>query len=79
MFATNRTSSTPAPANEDGISNLYTAFSGVQCYMEGWTYAMSNIGVEQSIVDHRRAVVTRLFDGTADTDALTALCEEEGI
>ena len=35
------------------------------------------MGVEQSIVEHRRAVVTRLFDGTADT--LTALCEEEGI
>lgn len=79
VFATNRTSSTPAPADEDGISNLYTAFSGVQCYMEGWTYAMSNMGVEQSIVEHRRAVVTRLFDGTADTDTLTALCEEEGI
>lgn len=28
VFATNRTSSTPAPADEDGISNLYTAFSG---------------------------------------------------
>ncbi len=79
VFATNRTSSTPAPADEDGISNLYTAFSGVQCYMEGWTYAMSNMGVEQSIVEHRRAVVTQLFDGTADTDTLTALCEEEGI
>lgn len=47
--------------------------------MEGWTYAMSNMGVEQSIVEHRRAVVTRLFDGTADTGTLTALCEEEGI
>lgn len=79
VFATNRTSSTPAPADEDGISNLYTAFSGVQCYMEGWTYAMSNMGVEQSIVEHRRAVVTRLFDGTADAGTLTALCEEEGI
>ena len=35
VFATNRTSSAPPPAGEDGISNLYTAFSGVQCYMEG--------------------------------------------
>ena len=79
VFATNRTSSTPPPADEDGISNLYTAFSGVQCYMEGWTYAMSNMGVEQSIVEHRRAVVSRLFDGSADAETLTALCEEEGI
>lgn len=79
VFATNRTSSTPPPAEEDGISNLYTAFSGVQCYMEGWTYAMSNMGVEQSVVEHRRAVVSRLFDGSADADTLAALCEEEGI
>lgn len=79
VFATNRTSSTPAPADEDGISNLYTAFSGVQCYMEGWTYAMSNMGVAREVVEHRRAVVGQLFDGTADGDALAALCEEEGI
>lgn len=79
VFVTNRTSSTPPPADEDGISNLYTAFSGVQCYLEGWTYAMSNMGVEQRVVEHRRAVVSRLFDGSADGDTLTALCEEEGI
>ena len=79
VFATNRTSSTPAPAEEDGISNLYTAFSGVQCYMEGWTYAMSNMGVEQSIVEHRRDVMAQLFGGSADADTISALCEEEGI
>ena len=79
MFATNRTSSAPPPSGEDGISNVYTAFSGVQCYMEGWTYAMSNMGVPQRTVEHRRAVVARLFDAATGADALQALCREEGI
>lgn len=79
VFATNRTSSAPPPAGEDGISNLYTAFSGVQCYMEGWTYAMSNMGVPQAEVEHRRAVVDALFSGTMDAAALADLCEQEGI
>lgn len=79
VFATNRTSSAPPPVSEDGISNLYTAFSGVQCYMEGWTYAMSNMGVPQQEVEHRRAVVNTLFAADTDANTLTALCEEEGI
>lgn len=79
VFATNRTSSAPPPSGEDGISNVYTAFSGVQCYMEGWTYAMSNMGVPQRTVEHRRAVVARLFDAATSADALQALCREEGI
>lgn len=79
VFATNRTSSAPPPAGEDGISNLYTAFSGVQCYMEGWTYAMSNMGVPQAEVEHRRAVVDALFSGTLDAAALADFCGQEGI
>ena len=79
VFATNRTSSAPPPSSEDGISNVYTAFSGVQCYMEGWTYAMSNMGVPQQTVEHHRAVVARLFDADTGTDALQALCRKEGI
>ena len=77
VFATNRTSSSPEA--DDGISNLYTAFSGVQCYMEGWTYAMSNMGVPQQTVEHRRAVVDELFGAGTGADSLTALCEREGI
>ena len=79
VFATNRTSSAPPPVSEDGISNLYTAFSGVQCYMEGWTYAMSNMGVEPAVVEHRRAVVDTLFSADTDAETLTDLCREEGI
>ena len=79
VFATDRTSSAPPPAEEDGISNLYTAFSGVQCYMEGWTYAMSNMGVPQAEVEHRRAVVAELFDPDTPAETLVTLCREEGI
>lgn len=79
VFATNRTSSAPPPVSEDGISNLYTAFSGVQCYMEGWTYAMSNMGVDAAVVEHRRAVTDTLFAPGTDPAVLTALCREEGI
>lgn len=79
VFATNRTSSTPPPVTQDGISNVYTAFSGVQCYMEGWTYAMSNMGVPQAEVEHRRAVVDTLFAGDTPPADLQALCRAEGI
>ena len=79
VFATDRTSSAPPPASEDGISNVYTAFSGVQCYLEGWTYAMSNMGVEASVVEHRRAVVAALFDPADDPEQVTELCRREGI
>lgn len=78
VFATNRTSSAPPPVGEDGISNLYTAFSGMQCYMEGWTYAMSNMGVDAAVVEHRRAVVDALFAAPDAQDA-AALCRDEGI
>ena len=79
IFATNRTSSSPPPASEDGISNLYTAFSGVQCYMEGWTYAMNNMGVPQAEVEHRRAVVEQLFSQDAQMQDIAVLCQEESI
>ena len=79
VFAVDRTSGAPPPAAEDGISNVYTAFSGVQCYLEGWTYAMSNMGVQQQTVEHRRAVVAALFDPDASARQVEALCRAEGI
>ena len=79
VFATNRTSGSPDPENEDGISNVYTAFSGVQCYMEGWTYAMSNMGVPAAEVEHRRAVVAALFCPDTAPQTREVLCKREGI
>ena len=79
VFATNRTSGTPDPENEDGISNVYTALSGVQCYMEGWTYAMSNMGVPAPVVEHRRAVAADLFGPDTTPEERRELCDREGI
>lgn len=81
VFLTNRTSGLPDPdpAGQDGISNVYTAFSGVQCYMEGWTYAMSNMGVPASLVEHRRAVIGRVFDSGVSAADRESLCRQEGV
>lgn len=81
VFLTNRTSGLPTPDldGQDGISNVYTAFSGVQCYMEGWTYAMSNMGVPADMVEHRRAVVDKVFDAHTPATDLPPLCREEGV
>ena len=77
VFSTNRTSSNP---NElDGISNVYSALSGRQGYMEGWTYAVSNMGVSQEIVSHRQSVTEQLFSGTLSQESFQLLCNQEGI
>ncbi len=77
VFATNRTSSTPTAS--DGISNVFSAFSGRQSYMEGWTYAVSNMGVSQDIVAHRQQVLDQIFSGQLSKQQLTKLCQQEGI
>lgn len=81
VFLTNRTSGLPTsdPDGQDGISNVYTAFSGVQCYMEGWTYAMSNMGVPADMVEHRRAVIAEVFDAATPADVRESLCRAEGV
>lgn len=79
VFVTNRTSQLPTPDNEDGISNVYSAFSGVQCYMEGWTYAMSNMGVSRPVVEHRRAVIGEIFSAETSAEKAIELCVDEGI
>src|SRR5699024_12735003 len=43
------------------------------------SYAMSNMGVEPAVVEHRRAVVDTLFSADTDAETLTDLCREEGI
>ena len=79
VFVTNRTSQLPTPDNEDGISNVYSAFSGVQCYMEGWTYAMSNMGVSRPVVEHRRAVIREIFSAETSAEKALQICRDEGI
>lgn len=77
IFATNRTSSTPAQI--DAISNVYSAFSGCQAYMEGWTYAVSNMGVDTNVVAHKQYINAALFDNTTSATRRYELCKEEGI
>lgn len=60
-FATNRTSHTPAV--EDAISNGYSALSGRPAYLEGWTYAMTNMGVDNDVICAKMDVNAELFSG----------------
>ena len=77
QFATNRVNT--APDRTDGISNLYSALSGRQAYMEGYAYAYTNEGVSEAVVTHKRDTNTALF--SADTAPQTAaeLCRANGI
>lgn len=77
VFATNRTSG--FPSQTDGISNAYSAFSGRQAYMEGWTYAVSNMGVSQEVVDHRLQVNEKLFSPDTTVKEIEELCRTEQI
>lgn len=77
QFATNRIHS--MSVGEDGISSLYTAMSGRQAYMEGYTYAVTNMGVSAPVVAEKRAVNDALFDAATPPEQVRALCEREGI
>lgn len=46
LFATNRIDAQPGTG--EGVSCIYTALSGRQAYMEGYTYAVTNMGVAGS-------------------------------
>ena len=76
MFATNRTSHTPEVL--DAISNGYSAMSQRQAYMEGWTYAMTNMGVDRGVLEHKQNVNAALFSGCTAQEA-AALGEQEHI
>lgn len=77
MFATNRTSGTPEQT--DAISNCYSAFSARQAYMEGWTYAMTNMGVDKEVLAYKQWINGMLFDGSTAGAELADLCRQEGI
>lgn len=77
IFATNRTSGHPDYA--DGISNCYSALSGVQAYMEGWTYAVTNMGVDQAVVAHKQETNAKFFDANTDAETLRTLAQAERV
>lgn len=77
VFATNRTDS--APGKGDGISNLYTAYSGRQAFMEGYTYALTNMGISQQLLAERMQANAALFSAGTDPQQVVQLCTQNGI
>lgn len=76
VFATNRISATPAV--EDAISNIYTGLSGRQAWLEGWTYAVTNMGVGPDFLAEKRWVNEELFSGLPTGEA-RALARQAGV
>ncbi len=77
QFATNRIHSMRNAT--DGISSLYTAMSGRQAYMEGYTYAVTNMGVSEPVVAEKRAVNAALFSAETPPEQVLQLCARENI
>ena len=76
IFATNRYH-TGSPL--EGNSNLYTAFSGRQAYMEGFRYTISNMGVSQESVDERFSNTAIMFSPKSDVQTIRNIATQEGI
>lgn len=77
LFATNRIHH--SRNKTDGISNIYSAFSGRQSYMEGYSYALTNMGVPYYVIDQRQVINSKLFSGETSIEELKYLCEKTGI
>lgn len=77
LFATNRVNS--MAYGEDGISNVYSALSGRQAYMEGYTYAVTNMGVSEAVVNEKRTTNAALFDAEQPYEEIKRLCDENNI
>lgn len=75
MFATNRIHS----GSGGGISNLYSALGARQGFMEGYTYAVTNMGVSQPVVNARIRANTALFTAGTSQSEIARICSEHGI
>lgn len=76
MFATNRIHT---GARAEGISNLYSAYSGRQAFMEGFQYAKTNMGVAEDIILQRLEVNNALFSAGTPPEEVMQLCRDNGI
>ncbi len=74
MFATNRVYS-----NGGLLSNVYTAFSGMQCFMEGNRYTISNMGLSEQVANERSELNATLFYDESSYEEILAVCAEHGI
>ena len=63
----------------DAISNVYTAFSGRQAYLEGWTYAMTNMGVDPDTLGRQWWINDQLTGGTLPAAEARELAAQEGV
>ena len=63
----------------DAISNVYTAFSGRQAYLEGWTYAMTNMGVDRTRSAGSGGSNAQLTGGTLPAAEARELAAQEGV
>lgn len=76
MFATNRIHT---GIRREGLSNVYSALSGRQAFMEGYQYAETNMGVDLNVIQHRLEQNTALFDKDSSKEEILEICQEHGI
>ncbi len=74
MFATNRINS-----SQGLLSNVYTAFSGMQCFMEGNRYTISNMGLSQAAASERLGLNSAIFVDNTPHEEIFNICKEHGI
>ncbi len=74
-FATNRVHTGVG----EGLSNVYSAFSGMQGYMEGFKYTVSNMGLSNEVAMERYNFNAALFSGSLTHEEMLLECHERGI
>lgn len=80
LFITNRTHT----GQGEGLSNVYTCYSGKQSYMEGFKYTVSNMGIDFATqVRPRLDLIGKVFgiynQEIAGTDEITQMCVDNNI
>lgn len=77
LFATNRIDAQPGTGG--GVSCIYTALSGRQAYMEGYTYAVTNMGVSEAVVREKKDVNAAFFSENTTPQEVVRLARENGV
>jgi len=80
LFITNRTHT----GQGEGLSNVYTCYSGKQSYMEGFKYTVSNMGIDfETQVRPKLELTGKIFgiydQEIAGTDEITQMCVDNNI
>lgn len=75
-FAVNRYRDSQTAA---GSSNLYTALSGHQAYMEGWLYEVFRMGVPEEIAQEKRSQTMIMFSPSSTPEQVLETARANGI